>query len=114
MKTPTKEEIEHIGKNMPTWGCEFGGECVPAPEVIEKIVTEWEKIRPGGKMRDARIVKGKLMELYFIRKAIQRGAIVNGIVETRQIDQLTAINNQIMTLQWVLGIKGGGRNGNVS
>ena len=45
MTTPTKEQIEHIGKNMPTWGCEFGGECVPAPEVIEKIITEWEKIR---------------------------------------------------------------------
>ena len=45
--TPTKEQIEHILKNMPTWGCEFGGECVPAPEVIEKIITEWEKIRGG-------------------------------------------------------------------
>lgn len=42
---PTKEQIEYIGKNMPTWVCEFGGECVPAPEVIEKIITEWEKIR---------------------------------------------------------------------
>lgn len=42
---PTKEQIEHIGKNMPTWVCEFDVECVPAPEVIEKIVIEWEKIR---------------------------------------------------------------------
>lgn len=49
MKTPTKEEIEHIGKNMPTWRCEFGGECVPAPEVIEKIVTEWEKLKNSPK-----------------------------------------------------------------
>lgn len=44
-KTPTQEQIEYIGKNMPTWVCEFGGECVPAPEVIELIITEWEKIR---------------------------------------------------------------------
>lgn len=49
MTTPTKEQIEHIGKNMPTWRCEFGGECVPAPEVIEKIITEWEKIRNSPK-----------------------------------------------------------------
>lgn len=105
MQIPTKEQIEYILSIVPV----EDGKCV-----VPQIITEWEKIRPGGKMRDARIVKGKLMELYFIRKAIQRGAIVNGIVETRQIDQLTAINNQIMTLQWVLGIKGGGRNGNVS
>lgn len=49
MTTPTKEQIEHIGKNMPTWVCEFGVECVPAPEVIEKIVIEWEKIRNSHK-----------------------------------------------------------------
>lgn len=46
MTKPTKEQIEHIGKNMPTWKCEFIGiDCVPAPEVVEKIIIEWEKIK---------------------------------------------------------------------
>lgn len=45
MKIPTEEQINYIGKNLPTWGCEYGGECVPAPEVIGKIIELWEKIR---------------------------------------------------------------------
>ena len=42
---PTEEQINYIGENLPTWGCEYGGECVPAPEVIGKIIELWEKIR---------------------------------------------------------------------
>ena len=49
MKIPTEEQINYIGKNLPTWGCEYGGECVPAPEVIEKIIIEWEKLKNQSK-----------------------------------------------------------------
>jgi len=45
MTIPTKEQIEHIRKNIPTFVCEFDVECIPTSEVIEKIITEWEKIR---------------------------------------------------------------------
>ena len=45
MTTPTKEQIERIRKNIPTFVCEFDVVCIPSSEVIEKIITEWEKIR---------------------------------------------------------------------
>ena len=45
MTIPTKEQIERIRKNIPTFVCEFDVVCIPTPEVIEKIITEWEKIK---------------------------------------------------------------------
>ena len=53
MTTPTKEQIEHIRKNTPTFVCEFDVECIPSSEVVEKIITEWEKIKD----LDARVEK---------------------------------------------------------
>lgn len=49
MTTPTKEQIECIRKNIPVFVCEFDVECIPTSEVIEKIITEWEKIRNNPK-----------------------------------------------------------------
>lgn len=45
MTTPTKEQIDHIRKNIPTFVCEFDVVCIPSSEVIEKIIIEWEKLK---------------------------------------------------------------------
>lgn len=49
MTKPTKEQIERIRKNIPAFVCEFDVKCSPSSEVIEKIITEWEKIRNSRK-----------------------------------------------------------------
>ena len=63
-------------------------------------------------MKTEKEIKAKLFKLYLVRRAFKDGVIVGGVVKTRQYDQLTALENQIMMLQWVL--KKEGKNGKVS
>lgn len=47
-------------------------------------------------MKNEKEIKSKLNELYLVRKALEKENPI-------QKEQLTAVNNQIFMLRWVLG-----------